>query len=179
MLLFTIVAQPALCSDWVASFSRKLADRTLVQTNDRNLTPYFGNDLTVLRLADQTCNPILVIKGNQVPVAGALGSFQHVVNCDGPKPLLFFRLQIAAPAFAELAMALSAKLEQPCFRGSSAVGAKTIVWANRDRLLGLTQSQAMGFTVFFENRQAGPSSDPEGEAALRQDLEADLPSSCR
>jgi hypothetical protein len=167
---------------WLNPLADRLSNTEAADLLDRNMNVYFAGLIQVSELFGNTCNPILSIKSDQIPLFGAIGAVGHITACDQPKPIIFLRLQIASPEFSLLRRALLSRLPKPCFddAGASGVPAKTL-WADASRLVGLTSGEttAQGFTVFLERRNTGPSADPEAEASLRRDIEADVPPPCR
>ena len=144
--------------------------------------PVFSGLLRISELFLDTCNPILSIKPDQVPLLGAMGAVGQIATCHQAKPLIFLRLQSASPAFDDLQHALASRLPRPCYAHvGSALSPGMAVWGDAFSLVGIVDGQTAsdGFTVFLERRNTGPSADPEGEASLRQDIEANVPASCR
>ena len=182
MVLTWHVSMAATESSWVDALADRLSDKGAERLDDKQVSEYFEGLLRVSEVFPDTCNPLLSIKSDHVPLLGAIGALGHVATCQQVKPLIFVRLQVAAPVFDSMKQALTLKLPRPCFsvQGSKDKPAMT-VWADTFRFVGVTSGRTPsdGFTVFFESRATGPSADPEGEAALRQDIEADIPTSCK
>ena len=158
----------------------KLAAPAMQTVTDRTLGDYLQGLVTITEFQPDNCGASLRITSGSIPVRTNIIALRPVADCSRPKPILVLRLTIDENGSDAVLAAMRPVLGKPCFEEAGAMGT-SVFWSDEHRLIGVVADPApsRAFSAFFLNRENTGSSDPKAEQAVRNDLEADMPASCK